>query len=70
MKPGIPDMFVLFRGRLIGIELKAKKGTLSDAQDQAQTRLLLAGAVYHVARSVEEARDFLKQIIPLKGRLQ
>jgi hypothetical protein len=67
VKPGVPDIFIVWRGRSICIELKAHKGTLSDAQKAMQQRLILSGAVvFEVARSVDEVEGFLKGVgIPL-----
>lgn len=71
VKPGVPDVVVVWKGRAIFIELKAKGGSLSDAQKQMQSDLTLAGAVVlSVARSVDEVADFLEGLgIPLRGRL-
>jgi hypothetical protein len=67
VKPGVPDIFIVWRGRSIFIELKAHKGSLSDAQKAMQQRLILSGAVvFEVARSVDEVEAFLTGVgIPL-----
>ena len=71
VKRGIPDITILWQRRAIFIELKAKGGSLSDAQKQMQSDLTLAGAVVlPVARSVDGVADFLEGLgIPLRGRL-
>lgn len=69
VKPGVPDIFIVWRGRSIFIELKAHKGTLSDAQKAMQQRLVLSGAVvFEVARSVDEVEAFLRGVgVPLNA---
>lgn len=59
MKPGVPDLVLCWRGRFIGIELKAAKGRLSKAQDAAISELQLAGGAVLVVRSVEQLADEL-----------
>lgn len=68
---GVPDIAITWRGRSIYIELKAKGGTLSDAQKAMHERLILAGAVVlPIARSVEDVAAFLETLgMPLKGKL-
>ena len=70
VKAGVPDILIVWRQRLIGIELKAKTGTLSEAQKAMHQRLTLAGAVVlPIARSVDEVEAFLETLgMPLKGR--
>lgn len=46
---GFPDL-VLCRDRVLFVELKAHKGTLSPEQAEWGSRLLLAGAEYYVLR--------------------
>ena len=67
VKPGVPDVVIIWRGRAIFIELKAHKGSLSDAQKAMQTRLVLSGAVvFDIARSLDEVEGFLRGVgIPL-----
>jgi hypothetical protein len=68
-RPGIPDIMICYRGRLICVELKAPKGRLSPEQDAIHERLTLSGAVVCVCRSLDEVIDLLIQIIPdLKAR--
>lgn len=78
--PGIPDLFVLNGGLLLGLELKAppvalKRGgvsrakpTLSDDQKAIHLRLLGAGAKVAVCRSIDEAEAFLRHFgVPLRA---
>lgn len=69
VKPGVPDVCIVWGGRAIFIELKAHKGSLSDLQKAMQTRLVLSGAiVFDIARSVDEVEGFLRGVgIPLSA---
>lgn len=70
VKPGVPDVQVIHRGRPILIELKApKNGRRSPDQVEMHNRITLAGGVVATCRSVEEVAAFLGQIVPLRGRL-
>lgn len=70
VKGGIPDVLILYRARLIGIELKSREGRASPAQKGMLPRLTQAGAVIGpLCRSLREVEAFLVQIIPLKGRI-
>jgi hypothetical protein len=44
IRAGIPDVMVVFRGRLIFIELKSKSGIASKAQREVRAELLKSGA--------------------------
>lgn len=72
VKKGVPDVVIIWNKRAIGIELKAKTGSLEDSQKTMHQRLTLAGAVVlPIARSVEEVHDFLETLgMPLKGRVK
>lgn len=70
VKAGIPDCLILHRGRLICIELKPKGGSLSPAQRAMKDRLIGAGAVWFLARSLDEVSAFLQVAIPdMRGRI-
>ena len=58
---GIPDILLVVRGRLIGIEVKDHKGKLSPEQEEWRDRILKAGGLWMLARSVEEVHAFLKE---------
>lgn len=67
---GIPDLFVLYRGMLIGLELKSKRGRLKASQEVMGQRLRQAGARWAVCRSVEAVEWALDcSGIPLKARV-
>jgi hypothetical protein len=59
-KPGVPDILLLARGRLFGLELKAERGRLSVVQAVMHAEMRKAGAVIGVAGSVDEAIELLR----------
>jgi len=69
VKSGIPDLCIVYRARVIFIELKAKDGRVRSSQSEMMSALTMAGAVVNVCRSLDDVQGFLATIIPLKGRL-
>lgn len=76
VKAGLPDILIIHRERLhnslravvLGIELKAGKGSLSPAQKEMHDAFPDAGAFYFVAKSVEEVEGCLREVgIPIFG---
>ena len=63
LHPGWPDIEIIYRGRVIFIELKTQKGRVSEAQKNCHERLMLAGAVVKVVRNLDELREFLSMLI-------
>ena len=58
---GVPDLFVLARGRLVAIELKrVRGGTVSPEQREWIEALNAAGVEAHAARGAEEAIKFIE----------
>ena len=55
VKPGVPDILILYRGKLIAIELKSRRGQCSWSQRAVRERLLRAGARWWVCRSANAA---------------
>jgi hypothetical protein len=66
---GMPDVGVLYRGRMIFIELKTEIGAVKPRQRFVHGRLTLAGAVVAVCRSLDEVDGFLSQLMPLRARI-
>jgi hypothetical protein len=58
---GIPDTFVLHRGRAHVIEIKAEDGELSTAQQSVAAAVLAAGGRVGVARDASETLACLDQ---------
>jgi len=56
---GVPDIIGLMYGRMVGIECKSEKGTMSKAQKEFMKRMIEAGGVYILARSVKDVEKGL-----------
>ena len=59
LKAGFPDLFIIFNGRITGIELKAPGGLLTKVQRDMHERLRSAGMMTYVCHSVEEVMETL-----------
>jgi hypothetical protein len=59
--PGIPDVLVLHKGTLYGLELKVGRGKPSDNQRMALHHLQQAGATVAVATGLDAALEQLEQ---------
>ncbi len=59
LRAGTPDFVLCWRGRLIGIELKAGRGRLSPAQRETHDAITLAGGVVTTCRTLDEVAAFL-----------
>jgi len=57
--PGFPDLVAMGRGRILFIEVKTRKGRLSDAQKVFRDECTQNGGEYLVFRSASEAWDWL-----------
>jgi len=57
---GIPDICGVFKGRPLFIEVKSKKGRLSPEQIEFGERAQKEGAIWFVARSVEDVERELE----------
>lgn len=56
--PGLPDLIVVFRGRLAFVEVKTEKGKLSPAQEVFRAEVAGAGHDYQVWRSAHDAHTW------------
>jgi hypothetical protein len=61
MTSGMPDLFVVSRGRWYGLECKAPRGVLSDAQKRVHAALEAHGCPCGVVRSAADALAFLQK---------
>ena len=59
---GAADLFFLIDGSAHYLELKTAKGRMSADQERFMERVQRAWGHYHVARSLDEARDILQSI--------
>lgn len=53
-RPGVPDIILVREGQFIGIEAKTDKGRLSPHQEEFRRDCEANGALYLVARSIED----------------
>lgn len=60
LRAGAPDLFIVTRGLFIGLEVKTAKGRLQDSQKDAADRIVQAGGLWSVVRSVEDVERFLR----------
>jgi hypothetical protein len=51
---GSPDICLIKSGKFIGLEVKNEKGRQSPEQKQWETDCILAGAEYHIVRSIDD----------------
>ena len=56
---GQPDICGCWRGRFIALEIKRPGGHLRPSQKAFADRIIAAGGIYTIARSVEEAIDLI-----------
>lgn len=69
LKPGIPDLVLLHKGRAWGIELKSPKGRLSVDQIRTHELLKMAGMTTMVAYSVGHVEACL-EIFGIPSRIK
>jgi hypothetical protein len=64
---GAPDIVICFRGKALGLEIKARTESFSDAQAKAFPKLRDAGMRIEVARDEGQALHRLREMgVPLK----
>lgn len=67
LKPGMPDIMVLHRGRTVWLELKRRNGVISKDQKAMHACLDQAGAAVYVCRSPEAVIDaLLRERFPVR----
>ncbi len=59
LRAGTRDIVLCWRGRFVGIELKAGRGRSSPAQLETHEAITLAGGVVTVCKSLDEVSAFL-----------
>lgn len=71
VRRGTPDIFIcLPAGRIAWLEMKAQKGSLSPEQKSFREKVLALGHHYAMARTIDEALEFLTSIDALKPAYQ
>ncbi len=69
LRAGTPDFVLCWKGRLVGIELKAGRGRLSPPQREAHDAIALAGGVVTTCRTLNEVAAFLATLgVPSRVR--
>ncbi|MES2428294.1 MAG: VRR-NUC domain-containing protein [Bacteroidota bacterium] len=63
LTPGVPDMILLWDGKVYGFEFKTATGRLSEAQERIHQIWRGAGVQVFIPRSSEEALGQLQSII-------
>ena len=58
--PGCPDILGIYKGKMLGIEVKTKNGKLTERQERFIEWINLEGGLAFVARSVEDVMEALK----------
>ena len=69
LRAGTPDIVLCWRGRLVGIELKAGRGRLSPAQLEAHDAITLAGGIVTTCRTLDDVAAYLATLgVPSRAR--
>lgn len=66
---GVPDILACYKGKFLGIEVKNEKGKTSPLQDANILAIKKAGGISFVARSVEDVKQVLDNIIWIPKRV-
>lgn len=70
LRAGVHDLVLIWRGRFIGIEIKALKGRVSPEQKRWHAEVEAAGGESIVIRDVAELSKLLREWgVELKGRI-
>jgi len=62
VRAGEPDYVLLWKGRAIGLELKAEGGRQSPEQRQVEQEWQAAGGLYRCVKGYDEAIQFLDML--------
>ena len=65
---GAPDILVCVAGQFVGIELKAERGRTSKVQRIMHKRLVAAGGIVAVVRTIDELRRVVRRAELRGGR--
>lgn len=69
VKPGVPDICILWRGHLTFVEIKPPGGYASDAQRAFRDRATAQGVGWYLCRSLDQVAEVCEQLYPMKARL-
>jgi hypothetical protein len=71
VKAGVPDLCILYNGMAHFVELKSKKGTLSDPQLTTGAAIICSGSAFAVWRTLEDAERVLTHWgVPLRAEVR
>lgn len=59
---GVPDIIICFRGKFIGLEVKAPDGKLTPLQDATIRKIKASGGIAEVVRSIDDAKRIIESI--------
>lgn len=66
---GVPDWTIIHNGKVIFLELKTRRGTLTDGQKEFRDRVQAQGLDHYVCRSLTEIELALNAAgVPVKAR--
>ena len=66
LRPGVPDLLLVFRGRSIFVEFKAGNNALSENQQFMRKEIVTAGGIVEIARSLDDFVVILRKYhVPL-----
>ena len=68
LRAGWPDIQIIYQGRFVGIELKAEKGYISEAQCLTHAAINMSGGDCYVCRSLDDVIVTLEAACILKRR--
>ena len=69
LRAGTPDFVLCWKGRLVGIELKAGRGRMSPAQIEAHDAITLSGGVVTTCRTLDDVAALLATLgVPSRAR--
>lgn len=57
---GVPDIICCYKGRFIALEVKAPDGKATALQDATIRRIIGAGGIARIVRSLEEVKEIIK----------
>ncbi len=60
---GLPDVVMIYKGRFVGIEVKAGRDKMSEDQEKRRFEIERAGGVYFECRSTDAFIAFFKTLI-------
>ncbi|TWF38837.1 hypothetical protein FHW36_10660 [Chitinophaga polysaccharea] len=60
---GIPDLVLLWQGKIYGFELKVDSNRQSDDQVEVEKKWVSHSAAYHLVRDEETFQTHIKQIL-------